>query len=606
MLLAILVSGVVAGAGITGAAAQAGVTSYTSQLTGEVIQTGGGYTIDMDSTGASEGVETVAVLGQFDGVLIAFMPAGIDLVMARDYMLGEYSSYFDNISAIDRGAYGNVSYSLDMASTSGIEAGMFSLFLGERPSGFVEYYLYFAPTSVFQQGFSSVQQNVTIGGKNIFDGVDGAGLQALLNQNIGITGGSTTGQSAPPLPTEAPVPTTEPAPTVASGGGGAGDSAAGEAYLASLQTEVDFLQTTLNDFIINFAALQDGNSDVAVSEINRVAKEWIGYPDRAATIVAPAGYEDIDASYRSMVTDVANLGNEWLLVVDALQSGNQGSIQPALESFIGVMNVVQTDIDTVQGQIDSAGSTAVAEVPTEAPAPTEEVIPTEVPTEVANTNTGGTSGGSKRPNISIGGKAGGNQTETGNGGETGQTADPGDYAALGLIGEGEYESPQFGTSVTWNDTWYFDDTYDNPIATDTESGLDSLTMTWADGPVTIFLTVTTADGVAPSDLADYWASDDYLADTASADAELLLQDTGRSGSAAVLTRDYLDDGTEVIIMRSANCGDANCDVLVLTTFIGLPDMYSDAYADARRGIDVNGDRLFDVFSPRNITSAIGA
>src|SRR5699024_6403434 len=100
-------------------------------------------------------------------------------------------SVFDNFTEIDRGAYGNVSYSLDITSAEGIEFGVFSLFLGERESGYVEYYLYFGPAVYFESGMASAKSSVTIGGNPVFDGVEPAGLQEILNANAGISGGST-------------------------------------------------------------------------------------------------------------------------------------------------------------------------------------------------------------------------------------------------------------------------------------------------------------------------------------------------------------------------------------------------------------------------------
>src|SRR5699024_5918627 len=134
------------------------------------------------------------------------------------------------------------SYSLDIGNAEGIEFGLFSLFLGQRPSGYVEYYLYMGPVSSFTYGFASAQQNITVGGKRIFQDVDGAGLQDFLNDHAGAAGGTVSEPDENVLEDEANNGET-PAPTATTEGT---ESSEGAAYIEALQGEVDYLQGSLD------------------------------------------------------------------------------------------------------------------------------------------------------------------------------------------------------------------------------------------------------------------------------------------------------------------------------------------------------------------------
>lgn len=582
-------------------ASQAGVQSYTSSLSGQVIQTTGGWTIDSAAIEAADGTELIPLYGQFDGMVVAFLPAGTDLVAARDIFLGEFGNVFDNLLQIDRGAYGNVSYSLDITSAEGVEFGLFSLFLGQRESGFVEYYLYFAPVMAFQASMTTAVQSVTVGGKQVFDGVDPAGLQALLSANAGVTGASTQipEGNVVEAPTEAPVPTTQPQTQTS--------SADGEAYLASIQAELVYLQGTLDDFLVNFVALGAGDLDDPITEISRLAGEWASYGDRAAGITAPEGFEDLDTSYRTVTTEIVALGDRWYDVVTAIQSQDDAAIDAAFDAFTLLNMAAQTAVSDLQAQIDSSGMetfpTAVP-APTELPAPAPTQEPTVAPAPTEETSTDG------RVDINLGGKSrtgtsdksDENETETGQGG---QGSDLSQYEALGLVSEDEYVSPQFDVGLTWNENWYFDSSFETPIASDTETGTDKITVSWSgESLVTLFISIIEAEGSTPKDIADYYASYEYLSKSADPNAEVLLQETSRSGSSAVLTRDYLEDGTELSILRGVTCGDAGCKTLVIVTMISLPETMPEAYGDARSGIKVDDARLMDVFAPRDISGAL--
>ena len=213
--------------------------------------------------------------------------------------------------------------------------------------------MYFGPVIYFQQGFASAQQSVTVNGNPVFSGVDGAGLQNLLSANAGAAGGAVQppagnvapGGQQPAAPTQVPaqvpaqptvaappaVPTEAPVPPA---GDPAATSGEGAAYLTTLQSGMSYLQTTITDATAQFGGLEGDNSAAAIEAISRISAEWSAYPNRAAAIVAPAGYENINASYQALAGQVGQLGTNWNAVVASLQAGDVAAVQSALQTFL--------------------------------------------------------------------------------------------------------------------------------------------------------------------------------------------------------------------------------------------------------------------------------
>lgn len=320
LLVLLLVTGAFSGLVSTRAAAQ---SSFVSPMTGINIQTSGPWAVDPASVVQDGSIEAITIYGTYEFMQVWFMPANTDLVQARDIVVDSFATTFESFVTIDRGQYGNVSYSLDMTSSEGIEFGVFSLFLGQRDSGYTEFYVYFGAVPVFASGFASAQQNVTVGGTSVFTGVDGGGLQDLLTANAGSTGATRTDTTAPPQPDPAPTQAapapTQPAPVPTEVTTGT-TTDEGAAYIEALRNELTFIDDTALTFMFNLAELNGDDAETAVQELSRIAGEWAAYPQRAAAIVAPPGFEAVDAEYRLLVQDVADLSTSFGNLVTAAQT----------------------------------------------------------------------------------------------------------------------------------------------------------------------------------------------------------------------------------------------------------------------------------------------
>ncbi len=181
-------------------------------------------------------------------------------------------------------------------------------------------------------------------------------------------------------PTEEPTddPTEEPAddPTEE-------PSADGDAYVADVQAELDDLQEQVDRFLELDALGADATQD-EIDELNDIAAGWVEYPDVAADLVAPEGFEDIDDAYLDLANTVGESGELWeVFWAIPVDGPDDPADDDALEEFNATFADVQDGIDEVQDLLDDAGGSTgpSTDDPTEEPTddPTEE--PTDDPTE---------------------------------------------------------------------------------------------------------------------------------------------------------------------------------------------------------------------------------
>jgi uncharacterized phage infection (PIP) family protein YhgE len=161
----------------------------------------------------------------------------------------------------------------------------------------------------------------------------------------------------------------------------------GEAYIATIQDEVDTLQTSLDDFSAAIETARDDASsdterDDAIDELNGIAEDWAEYPEIAAEITAPDGFEEIDTAYQDLAAEVGEMGDNWTLFWEAEVDSPEED--EAREAFDENFENVQTQIDDLNTLLEDAagGDDATAEATEE---PTEEATEeaTEEPTEDA-------------------------------------------------------------------------------------------------------------------------------------------------------------------------------------------------------------------------------
>lgn len=199
IVLAVLLTGLGAFAPGVASAAQSGTASgnsYVTKMTGEKIAWKSPWKFSDSISKQSGDSELVALQNGSSGLLIGFFPGNIALDAARDELLGSVAKGADDFQTLDRGAYSNVSYSLDKMTLDEVTFGVFTLFLGDTGHGATVLYTYLSPVDSFTPKMNSAKTKITIAGNPIFEGVTPDGLQALLGGNSNSTANTANSSQA--------------------------------------------------------------------------------------------------------------------------------------------------------------------------------------------------------------------------------------------------------------------------------------------------------------------------------------------------------------------------------------------------------------------------
>lgn len=316
--------------------------------------------------------------------------------------------------------------------------------------------------------------------------------------------------------------------------------------------------------------------------INESVDYWATYDQVASGIVAPAGYEDVDASYRQLAGDVTNLATlftAWLDATDATREAASGEFLDA----IGEVEAQIQDLQAMAGGGSQSGTTTTTTT-------TTQDQPEDEPED----------------------QPGGDITETGNRGQLPQLpggdepddtgATGGDEEELGLVADDQYVSPQHDLEVVWDEQWAFESDYmEDVIGTDEETGEDWITLVWTDGGGDITVTVSEEDAFDPADAVAFWESDEYL-DGFDMPVEVVLAESSSDRGGVMILADDGADG--LVLYREAVCLSRSCDEVAFVMVVtGVRDA-ADILADAEEGIEIEGESATGVFSTREINRAL--
>lgn len=189
-----------------------------------------------------------------------------------------------------------------------------------------------------------------------------------------------------------------------------------------------------------------------------------------------------------------------------------------------------------------------------------------------------------------------------NGGEPTEEATGLDLESQGLVSESEYESPQHGVLVEWDESvWGIDPEWEMTAVSDEESGIDSVILFWLNGNASMMIQIMPSDGSEPADFVGVWESNDYMAESVHEDAEVLLSDSGRN-SGGVIYLTYDAEGQELILAQEVIYIDD--DTVAIVTMFSSPADIVDAYADAEDLVAVDDNDAAGTFTPREIEGAL--
>lgn len=134
-----------------------------------------------------------------------------------------------------------------------------------------------------------------------------------------------------------------------------GDPVDEDEYLVAVQDELDTLVDEA-DRADEILGLGGDATSADVEEINEIFAAWVEYPDVAADLVAPRGFEDVEDAYLDLADSVGETGELWEAYwdLDAGDPDEEDALLDFEESFETTMDL----IDEVQDLVDDASGSS--------------------------------------------------------------------------------------------------------------------------------------------------------------------------------------------------------------------------------------------------------
>lgn len=176
----------------------------------------------------------------------------------------------------------------------------------------------------------------------------------------------------------------------------------------------------------------------------------------------------------------------------------------------------------------------------------------------------------------------------------------GDDAALGIISDTMYRSPQFDYKVTWDENWELDPWLPDPVVSDQVNQFDLVTLAWTDtGAIWVMATFASYPGQNVSDVVDYLSSTGRLEFDLGETAEVIIADSD-VGVGGVVTRFVAQDGSEFLLYEEVRELD-NQGTFVVIQFWGEVDRIAESLPEATDGIQLDGETILDYFTVAQVT-----
>lgn len=121
----------------------------------------------------------------------------------------------------------------------------------------------------------------------------------------------------------------------------------------------------------------------------------------------------------------------------------------------------------------------------------------------------------------------------------------------GLVADGEYESPLYGTSISWTDAWIIDESLNEPIGSNEDRGYDWINLINAGRWSTnIYITIERSSSSDPDEILDMITGEGYNEDVLGIDPDSnLLRADSTGDAAAILIVDESGDEPLVVLME---------------------------------------------------------
>lgn len=159
----------------------------------------------------------------------------------------------------------------------------------------------------------------------------------------------------------------------------------------------------------------------------------------------------------------------------------------------------------------------------------------------------------------------------------------GDLEDQGLIGDGEYESPQFGIQLDWTTDW---EAYPDGIDSDDQFEVDRFALIGTDLDASFYLTIFSIDTLT----AEEWATQfETLIEESPDNLEIIDQSVEDDVQLLLYSFDFDgESGFGVVEVYE----DTENDALIIVEVSGSEDTVVDAFESAQGDIELNGDVPF--------------
>src|SRR5690606_29629273 len=145
----------------------------------------------------------------------------------------------------------------------------------------------------------------------------------------------------------------------------------------------------------------------------------------------------------------------------------------------------------------------------------------------------------------------------------------------GLVGTGEYVSPQYGVPVTWTEDWVLSQDHDPAILSHTDSGVDEVYLADAEtGQALLYITVESSHGMTDAEALLQAMSDPAYIESVlglSADTEVALTRTQTNRVAVMYVDTSADDPVVVILEAHIMDADTHLFIELRTTASNLDE-----------------------------------
>ncbi|MGN6032624.1 MAG: hypothetical protein ACTHQE_13285 [Thermomicrobiales bacterium] len=184
----------------------------------------------------------------------------------------------------------------------------------------------------------------------------------------------------------------------------------------------------------------------------------------------------------------------------------------------------------------------------------------------------------------------------------------------GMIGDGEYESPQFGTTVSWTDAWELGDVDDpnvahaiggyatEPVVSDPTTG-DVVFLSDTDSGTAVITLSIAATGITLDDLTARMETDAFLEGNLFMEpgAEILSLET-RGDTTGLLVRDTGANGDHALYFAVMVPADTADPTIAVAIDLFDPATYAASLAAAEKDLTIQG---FDLFATQSVDDLLG-